>query len=62
MDCISQLSALSMGESLTCTRRQPDRSGEQPGSAAGSGEAGHAVSVMESPAGGQGRITRSRKL
>jgi hypothetical protein len=33
-------------------RRQPDRSGEQPGSAAGLGEEGHAVSVTESAAGG----------
>jgi hypothetical protein len=33
-------------------RPEPHRSGEQPGSAAGSGEEGHAISVTESAAGG----------
>jgi len=40
-------------------RRQPDRSGEQPGSAAGSAEEGHGVSVAELGGIFHGSVTES---
>jgi hypothetical protein len=44
------LPALQAANSIA--RRNPNRSGQQPGSVAVSGEEGHAVSVTESAAGG----------